>query len=826
MGSGFDQFDTTIRTVVDQTGIAITALQDQPIISAVIPIMACAADRTHPIIPTGIIDKTMGSAAPLYFQCTNFTGLIVTVHIMEILVICLVSLGRTFLLLCHTADCTSDRLDTRFRTGGCVGIFVPAVFFCFCQLTFGTGSGMADRVLRTGIFPLVFLCLGNGGRTIAAVDTVGTITQILTFRIFVRTGLHQTAAAADIANCTGLFIDHFFHLVIDGNAAVHSRNTITNRTSVVIRATTNVPALRQRISNGQGIAIFQIVIRHGLTGIIAAAANGIQPAGTTGIVKLTDGAAGCRRKAQTIAIDASPKGRQSGTTAKIVINVLQDLFFCCTEIVPPGTVECIGAHRAAGSQTPQIESHIKRAAITAADPTKGVFRGAERISGIVAPNGLGYHIGHRLFRQNGIGHRSCHAQAQNSQINIDLCCADLLPTLGSLTDKGQGQFAVIAFFIFRVDIQGMFIGIAYLGIFGDQRIFLSRSGSAGVRNFHTIQFHGDFCAVGSGGQNLADGVAVGILCPCPDIEIDFRTVGDFHTIGQVGGDFHQIVASMFIRDIDGEGIFLPPLIFCFDCKCVVTGLALIQCQPNTVGCAETDRFSGTGLVAADFRNRHTGCVLTQNRHFIRQQIVCQLIVKDQLRRGALLVFTGDQLLLGSPVHHSGVAHLQADIVGVTQLDGKGHLLILHLRRDGQGIGGGRLPCRDGHGEGAAGLQTAAARTGLKGNAFDPGIRRAVTGQFHLIHQCTGAELIVFHPVADTFVFLADQFPSGNSLFKPTELQLQIQRCLIDNGDLIGDFLLQHIAVFIPQIASGHKGQIIGFLIHSLRGLHLERTAHR
>ena len=90
--------------------------------------------------------------------------------------------------------------------------------------------------------------------------------------------------------------------------------------------------------------------------------------------------------------------------------------------------------------------------------------------------------------------------------------------------------------------------------------------------------------------------------------------------------------------------------------------------------------------AFDGRNGHVCGILSLNCELIVQETIRQLVVIDGFRGGGFAVFTRQNARFRRTILCDRVGHLQRHVALVTERDRKGHILILDLCRDEDGIG--------------------------------------------------------------------------------------------------------------------------------------------
>ena len=95
---------------------------------------------------------------------------------------------------------------------------------------------------------------------------------------------------------------------MNGPAAVETGDAVAHVIAVAAFARTDIPTVGQRVAKRQRIAVLQIIARHGRTGIIRRAADGIHPAGIDGKYLFSEDVGGVRQR-DLIVVDAAPERR-------------------------------------------------------------------------------------------------------------------------------------------------------------------------------------------------------------------------------------------------------------------------------------------------------------------------------------------------------------------------------------------------------------------------------------------------------------------------------------------------------------------------------------
>ena len=113
---------------------------------------------------------------------------------------------------------------------------------------------------------------------------------ILIFLMLMRAALDHAAAAADVLCRTILRRDRLI-AVMNRPAAVHAGNAVAHVIAVAALTCTDIPAVGQCVAERQRITVLQVIAGHGRTGVEVRTADGVHPAGTHCVIKLTDAGA-------------------------------------------------------------------------------------------------------------------------------------------------------------------------------------------------------------------------------------------------------------------------------------------------------------------------------------------------------------------------------------------------------------------------------------------------------------------------------------------------------------------------------------------------------
>ena len=381
------------------------------------------------------------------------------------LVVQCMALRSCFLFLDHIADHTLDTMLTRIYTSCCV---TPLNFFpvmLFYHAAFGTA--VIQVTVFAGINPAMLRRIANFLLAVVTILNMGSVTKVCKDNIGMGTIFHNTAAVADIG-LGAIFIGDGFHSVVDPDAAIHRRYAVANGAAVAGRATAHIPAIGQSVANDQYIAVLQVHAGHRLAGVVCRTTHAVHPAGTAGVVKLTEAATGAGTLIQPVAVQAAPQGCQTRSRTEPCIDGRKNFRFRSTG--PGAALQSICA--VSGSQTLQVETAVQSACVTAT-PSKGICCRTEGFTGVFTHNRFGYHIGYRFVCQDFVAKICYHTQTKRRHIYINGSIADLLARFSALAVQGQRQLAVITQSVFRIDGKLVGIGVTHFRVFRIQVIFRS-----------------------------------------------------------------------------------------------------------------------------------------------------------------------------------------------------------------------------------------------------------------------------------------------------------------------------------------------------------------
>ena len=138
---------------------------------------------------------------------------------------------------------------------------------------------------------------------------------------------------------------------------------------------------------------------------------------------------------------------------------------------------------------------------------------------------------------------------------------------------------------------------------------------------------------------------------------------------------------MFIGNIDCKTVFVFPLRF--DLKEIMSRLSSIQQKSNPPSLQLIQCLDASRLITCDGGNLNAVGIRADDRHFIFQESICQLVVIHGIRSSGLLVLAKN-LSLTAIVE--GIAHFQRDIISNVQNDFKASRMTVRK-------GGNRNPIR-------------------------------------------------------------------------------------------------------------------------------------
>ena len=516
--------------------------------------MYLAADTALPIVAIRDIVMLTHSILQLFVADLALLIVVLMILVADPHVLRLMPGRGGFFFLLRIADLTLGGFHARFGAGCGVGQLCPLVRGLFRKAAILALRGMRICTLVRGIFQLMCARYTNRLAAVLADLYARSAALILIFLMLMRAALDHAAAVADVLRCAVLRGDRLI-AVMNGPAAVETGDAVAHGIAVAAFARTDIPTVGQRVAKRQRIAVLQIIARHGRTGIIRRAADGIHPAGTHCVVKFTDAGA-CAGQRDTVAVDAAPEDRFVAVRAEAAVDPGKDLIRRAAELVPtPAERICPAAEAGAVVHRLQIKAGIQCIFVGAAAgrPVEAVCSRAERVARVIVPDGLGDHIGDRLLGQHIIADGPADAETQDAHVDIDAGRADLLALFGAFADKFQGQFAIVALFVLGVDIQRMLVPVALVQILRDEQILLHIAGGAFKLHVFAVQLNGQLC-LRTGGKNVADAVARSVLCPGFNSQVDLLPVGDGSTVAQVRFDLHLVFASVLVGNVEYKRI--------------------------------------------------------------------------------------------------------------------------------------------------------------------------------------------------------------------------------------------------------------------------------
>ena len=698
-----------------------------------------------------------------------------------------VSFRFGFFFLFHAADAASDRSDARLGAGGSVG-----AFHFLPEMLLRRAAFRADvAVLRVPgvVCPVVGERVADDRLTILAEQNMGSVLQILVGHMRVGAVLNHAAAAAHVAN-GAVRVFHLFHLMSGSDVTIDCRNTVAHNIAVIVAAAANVPAIGQGVAQCQHISVLQTHRRHGLTRVIAAAYR-VHPPGAAGIIELAEGAAGAGAFVQSVAVQAAPQNCKTSPRAEPGVDSFQHFLFRASR--PDRIFQCICV--IVGIQTPQIETSVQRPAVIA-PPAESIACRTEGFTGVLSHDRLGDHIGNRLVRQNLIRDRADNTYPQHRHVHINLRVPDFLSGFYAETIQRQLRFPPVAVSVLGVNIEGMFLSVPRLRIRRKQAVLPGIPGGGRIRDLNSIQrnlniFIRPLC-------RNADRISCRIFSLRGNLQNGYDFVGNFILIFEVQKDFYAVRSLMLVGNIDFEGILISRVVLCFDRKIVLSGFSFIQVKWNRVRCPEVLGFVFVaGLGAFDRGNLNTIGIGADNRYFIWQYILGQLVVIHSVRCSGLLILAEN---LSPTAIIERITHLQCDIISDVQNDFKVSRMTVCKSGNRNPICIGGFTRRHSYSKGTlsifviqfialacsngdiAGTQNFCART--FGIAAD---------QFHLVAYPASGQLVVLDFIRNTAIGQAKQRAFVIAGSPPCKGKLHIRELLI--GDLIPE---KHIPFRSPD----------------------------
>ena len=132
-------------------------------------------------------------------------------------------------------------------------------------------------------------------------------------------------------------------------------------------------------------------------------------------------------------------------------------------------------------------------------------------------------------------------------------------------------------------------------------------------------------------------------------------------------NLYTVDSLVFVGNIDFENILVPRIVFCFDCKIILTGFSIIQGKASRSRCLKCLYTAVAGLSASDRSNLNALRIGADNGQFVLQATLGQLVVIYCIRSSGLLVLAKN-LSLATIIE--GIAHSQRDIIPNVQNDFK------------------------------------------------------------------------------------------------------------------------------------------------------------
>ena len=195
-----------------------------------------------------------------------------------------------FFFLLRIADLTLGGFHAHFGAGCGVVQLCPRVRGLFRKVTVFALRGMRICPLVCGIFQLMCTRHADLLAAILADLYACAVALILIFLMLMRAALDHAAAAADVL-CRAVLRRDRLVAVMNGPAAVHAGYAVAHVIAVAAFTRADIPAVGQRVAERQRITVLQVIAGHGRTGVEVRTADGVHPAGTHCVIKLTDAGA-------------------------------------------------------------------------------------------------------------------------------------------------------------------------------------------------------------------------------------------------------------------------------------------------------------------------------------------------------------------------------------------------------------------------------------------------------------------------------------------------------------------------------------------------------
>ena len=280
-------------------------------------------------------------AADLAFLIVVLMILVADPHVLRLMP------GRGgFFFLLRIADLTLGGFHARFGAGGRVGQLCPFVRGLLRKAAILALRGMRICTLVCGIFQLMCTRHADLLAAILADLYACAVALILIFLVLMRAALDHAAAAADVLCRTTLRRDRLI-AVMNRPAAVHAGDAVAHVIAVAAFTRADIPAVGQCVAERQRITVLQVIAGHGRTGVEVRTADGVHPAGTHCIIKLTDAGA-CTGQRDAVAVDAAPEDCLIAARAEMAVDPGEDFVLCTAELTPVAA-ECVRAAAKAGT---------------------------------------------------------------------------------------------------------------------------------------------------------------------------------------------------------------------------------------------------------------------------------------------------------------------------------------------------------------------------------------------------------------------------------------------------------------------------------------------
>ena len=159
-------------------------------------------------------------------------------------------------------------------------------------------------------------------------------------------------------------------------------------------------------------------------------------------------------------------------------------------------------------------------------------------------------------------------------------------------------------------------------------------------------------------------------------------------------NLYAVDSFVLVWNIDFKSVLISRIVFRLNRKIVLSGFSFIQEKLNRVRCPEVLGFVFVaGLGAFDRGNLNTIGIGADNRYFIWQYILGQLVVIHSVRCSGLFILA-ENIPLTAVIEH--IVHLQRDIVSDVQNDFKVSRMPVCKGGNRNPIGIGGFPLRHFH----------------------------------------------------------------------------------------------------------------------------------